>query len=217
VHKLTISQRITNNDQALEFYNYFMRIGNGTEQTFSEYGEDMVRLPNHMVSAARNLEEFVDNVYPSLDMNCSDTNFIMSRAILTPLNEDVDVINTIALRKISGEEEILKSIDKMDDEDNSCLYPVEFLNSLEANGLPAHNLKLKKRAVIMLLRNLDTASGACNGTRLISQQEYLMPQLLMVVMLINDFLYQEYHYVLKLIFYLSNLQGYNFLFVQHLL
>jgi ATP-dependent DNA helicase PIF1 len=177
VHKLTISQRIANftsnnnnYDDALEFYNYLMRIGNGTEQTFNQYGEeDMVRLPNHMVSEARNLEEFfVDKVYPSLDINCSDTNFIMSRAILTPLNEDVDVINTIALQKISGEEEeILKSIDKMEDDDNSCLYPVEFLNSLESNGLPAHNLKLKKRAVIMLLRNLDTASGACNGTRLI--------------------------------------------------
>jgi ATP-dependent DNA helicase PIF1 len=167
VHKLTISQRITNNEEAPEFYNYLMRIGNGTEETFSEYGEDMVRLPNHMVSTARDLEEFVDNIYPSLDTNCSNTDFIMSRAILTPLNEDVDVINDIALQKILGEEIIFKSIDKIDDEDNSCVYPVEFLNSLESNGLPAHNLKLKEKAVIMLLRNLDTASGACNGTRLI--------------------------------------------------
>ena len=55
----------------------------------------------------------------------------------------------------------------MDNDHNSCLYHVEFLNSLEVNGLPAHNLILKKRTVIMLLRNLDTASGACNGTRLI--------------------------------------------------
>ena len=46
-------------------------------------------------------------------------------------------------KKISGEEQILKSIDKMDNDDNSCLYPVEFLNSLEVNGLPSHHLKLK--------------------------------------------------------------------------
>ena len=134
-----------------------MRIGNGIETTFNQYGSDMVRLPKHMVSTARNLEEFVDNIYPSLDVNCNNTKFIISRAILTPLNEDVDIINEIALRKISGEEKILKSIDKMDNDDNSCLYPVEFLNSLEVNGLPAHNLKLKKNSVIILLRNLDTS------------------------------------------------------------
>ena len=57
-----------------------MRIGNGTEPTFNRYGADMAQLPNHMVSKARNLEEFVNNVYPSLDFNCSNTQFIMSRA-----------------------------------------------------------------------------------------------------------------------------------------
>ena len=98
----------------------------------------MIQLPDHMVSKAMNLEEFVDAVYPSLDINCSDTKFIMSRAILTPLNEDVDVINTIALQKISGEEQILKSIDKIDNDDNSCLYPVEFLNSLEVMCIDLH-------------------------------------------------------------------------------
>jgi len=139
VHKLTISQRIANftsnnnnNNEALEFYNYLMRIGNGTEATFNQYGVDMVQLPNHIVSKARNLEEFVDNVYPSLDFNCNNTKFIMSRAILTPLNEDVDVINNIALQKISGEEKILKSIDKMDNDDNSCLYPVEFFEFIRS-------------------------------------------------------------------------------------
>ena len=130
------------------------------------------------VSKERNLEEFVDDIYPSLDFNCSNTKFIMSRAILTPLNEDVDVINKIALQKISGEEKILKSIDKMDIiDDNSCLYILlNFFEFIRTKWfIPAHNLKLKKRSVIMLLRNLYTASGACNGTRLIvnniSQQE----------------------------------------------
>ena len=63
---------------------------------------------------------------------------------------------TLHYKKYQVNEKILKSIDKMDNDDNSCLYPIEFLNSLEVNGLPAHNLKLKKRTVIMLLRNLNT-------------------------------------------------------------
>ena len=59
LHILTISQRISNftsnDNEALEFYNYLMRIGNGTEPTFDKYGVDMVQLPDHMVSKAMNL------------------------------------------------------------------------------------------------------------------------------------------------------------------
>jgi ATP-dependent DNA helicase PIF1 len=41
------------------------------------------------------------------------------------------------------------------------------LNSLNPSGTAPHELKLKKGALIMLLRNLNTNRGLCNGTRLI--------------------------------------------------
>src|SRR5258705_689069 len=46
-------------------------------------------------------------------------------------------------------------------------YTTEFLNSRNPSGLAAHELRLKEGAIIMLLRNLNSSKGLCNGTRLI--------------------------------------------------
>jgi ATP-dependent exoDNAse (exonuclease V) alpha subunit len=42
---------------------------------------------------------------------------------------------------------------------------VEFLNSLNASGLPIANLELKQGCPIILLQNLDNKHGLCNGMR----------------------------------------------------
>jgi ATP-dependent DNA helicase PIF1 len=42
-----------------------------------------------------------------------------------------------------------------------------FLNSITPNGLPPHELKVKKDYPIILLRNLDPHNGLCNYTRLV--------------------------------------------------
>ena len=47
---------------------------------------------------------------------------------------------------------------------NNNLYPTEFLNSINVNGLPLHKLELKVNALVMLFRNIDINSGLCNGT-----------------------------------------------------
>jgi ATP-dependent DNA helicase PIF1 len=47
------------------------------------------------------------------------------------------------------------------------LYPVEFLNILQFNGIANHKLELKVGVPILLLRNLNQSIGLCNGTRLI--------------------------------------------------
>ena len=51
--------------------------------------------------------------------------------------------------------------------DFDILYPVEFLNSIEANNFPTHKLVLKRGTIVMLLRNLNQSIGLCNGTRLL--------------------------------------------------
>ena len=54
------------------------------------------------------------------------------------------------------------SVDKVNS-DNSYIYPVEFLNSLNASGLPLACIVLKPGCPLMLLHNLDPSNGLCNG------------------------------------------------------
>jgi ATP-dependent DNA helicase PIF1 len=73
---------------------------------------------------------------------------------------------------LTGESTDYFSCDSIDRSDvNDCdifdtLTP-EFLNSLRTSGLPNHKVTLKIGTPIMLMRNLDQASGMCNGTRMI--------------------------------------------------
>ena len=43
----------------------------------------------------------------------------------------------------------------------------EFLNTIITLRFPNHKLRLKVGVPVMLLRNIDTQLGLCNGTRLI--------------------------------------------------
>ena len=43
-------------------------------------------------------------------------------------------------------------------------YPAEYLNSLNASGLPLARLTLKPGCPLMVLGNLDRSNGICNGT-----------------------------------------------------
>ncbi|CAG8779324.1 17125_t:CDS:1, partial [Cetraspora pellucida] len=52
-------------------------------------------------------------------------------------------------------------------DNNDDIYPVEFLNTLNPNGLPLAKLIVKINCPIMLLRNIAPGQGLCNGTHLI--------------------------------------------------
>lgn len=58
-----------------------------------------------------------------------------------------------------------ESIYTVIDENQAASYPTEFLNSLEASGMPPHILTLKVGSSVMLIRNLDPPK-LCNETRL---------------------------------------------------
>ncbi|XP_062217825.1 uncharacterized protein LOC133918083 [Phragmites australis] len=149
------------------FAEYLLRIGGGTEEA---NGDGEVRLPSDIcvsyTGEDTNLDKLIDNVFPMLDDNMSDPNYITSRAILSTRNDCVDQINMKMIGRFRGEEVVYHSFDRAEDDPHNY-YPPEFLNSLTPNGLPPHVLKLKMNCPIILLRNIDPANGLCNGTRLV--------------------------------------------------
>ena len=60
-----------------------------------------------------------------------------------------------------------RSVDRVLVDSQQALFPTEFLNSLNICGMPPHLPQLKIGLPIILLRNINPASGLCNGTRLI--------------------------------------------------
>jgi ATP-dependent exoDNAse (exonuclease V) alpha subunit len=77
------------------------------------------------------------------------------------------------LERMPGEGKSSHSADSVEQQDDGedgdgvVHYPIEFLNSINASGLPLAHLKLKVGAPIMILRNIDPSQGMCNGTRAI--------------------------------------------------
>ncbi|XP_062228527.1 uncharacterized protein LOC133926554 [Phragmites australis] len=149
------------------FAKYLLRIGGGTEEA---NGDGDVRLPDEIcvpyTGEDTDLDKLIDNVFPMLDDNMSDPNYITSRAILSTRNDCVDKINMKMIGRFRGEEVVYHSFDHAEDDPHNY-YPPKFLNSLTPNGLPPHVLKLKMNCPIILLRNIDPANGLCNGTRLV--------------------------------------------------
>ncbi|GAA0141444.1 hypothetical protein LIER_35396 [Lithospermum erythrorhizon] len=125
------------------FMEYLMRIGNGEEVT-NEAGQ--VRLPLPMVvpytTHSESLEALISYVYPDLGLFASDPLTMMKRAILSPRNDFVDDINSMLIDRMVGEPEIYISDDRAKHVGDQGDY-LDYLNSLEPNGLPQHRLILK--------------------------------------------------------------------------
>jgi hypothetical protein len=68
-----------------------------------------------------------------------------------------------------GDEHVFHSADSYNiespsQEQNTCI-PIEFLHDLNVSGLPIAQLQLKIGCPVIILRNIDTKRGLCNGTR----------------------------------------------------
>ncbi|XP_021864129.1 uncharacterized protein [Spinacia oleracea] len=176
--------RLTENIHAREdpaFSAFLLALGNGELQTVDN---NLVSLPNEVV---RPLEEGKDPItdltaltFPELDIHAFDADIFTTRAILTPMNTDVDSINTYLIQKFPSQPIIYKSFDTMLD-DNCNVYPTEFINTLCPGGMSPHELVLKKGSPVILLRNVLPSSGLCNGTRLIC--EGFFPNLIQCVII----------------------------------
>ncbi|RCV34252.1 hypothetical protein SETIT_7G146300v2 [Setaria italica] len=114
------------------------------------------------------IDTLIDHVFPNLHVNCTSEPYMHERAILSTRNEHVDAVNALMINRFPGSKQVYYSFDSVEDDPRNN-YPLGFLNSITPNGLPPHELTIKKNCPIILLRNLDPHNGLCNGIRLIGQ------------------------------------------------
>ncbi|CAJ0925563.1 unnamed protein product [Ranitomeya imitator] len=124
----------------VEYNSWLLKLGNGELSNVYGLPEDTIEIPNYFIEEG----DLITAIFgDSIEITDATVEAIASKAILTPLNDDVHALND----KIHSQVQ-------------------EFLNSLNPTGMPPQELKLKPGAVIMFLRNLNRKCGLCNGTRL---------------------------------------------------
>ncbi|XP_026432467.1 ATP-dependent DNA helicase PIF1-like [Papaver somniferum] len=164
---------------------FLIRVGDGDEPCVSN---EMIKVPEEMVipwDSDASLSQLIDVPFPNSVENARDVDYMVNRALITPLNEYVEKLNDRVLNIFPGKEVLFYSLDSLDD-DTHCLYQQEYLNNNAPGGLPSHILKLKIGAPIMLLRNVDAKNGLCNGTRLIIKEFF--PNCIDVVIISGNYI-----------------------------
>jgi ATP-dependent DNA helicase PIF1 len=160
-----------------DFANWILQIGEGRVQSIQDIDDkdaSWIEIPKNLLinSYTDPIEAIFSNTYPNFNTNYNNIDYLRERAIITPRNSTVHSINNHAISLLPGDKKTYLSSDTIssssgNNENINLLYPTLFLNKLEFNGLPTHELILKVGMPVMLLRNLNQMCGLCNGTRLI--------------------------------------------------
>src|SRR6266498_2491801 len=164
-------------NELAQFSKWILDIGEGNIEATTKEGESeatWIKIPHDLLLTTTDdkVSCIVNAVYPDLHQRYTDIEYLKDRAILTPTNDVADTINAHIVSFLLENEKQYLSCDKIVKAPNThesydLLYPVEFLNSLNGNNFPQHELTLKKGVPVMLLQNLNQSEGLCNGIRLI--------------------------------------------------
>ena len=174
---LTTNMRVhASGDQVLEtFDRWTLSIGNGEMESF-KVPEDMVATrikPNsklNLSSEGKAMKDFCKKIFPNIEANIDDRNWLDGRAILASTNKEVKMINVLIIVMLPGSNEVFRSADELDNYEDLLRFNTEYLNGLDPNGFPPHLLILKPGMPLILLRNLNPMQGLCNGTKLIFEK-----------------------------------------------
>ncbi|GFV99733.1 ATP-dependent DNA helicase [Trichonephila clavipes] len=142
-----------------QFANKLLQIGDGKVPSTG-----LICMPCGQI--VNSSDELLSKVYPNIQQNFKDQDWLSHRAILASRNDVVEKLNVTIQKQLPGQEYAYKSIDCILNDDEAVRYPIELLNSIQTPDLQAHNLILKVGAPIMLIRNID-APRLCSGTKLI--------------------------------------------------
>jgi hypothetical protein len=182
IFNLNINERVLrqgNTESARSFCQFLLDMGGDKLTHEVDIVPESIKIPDKYVFYG-DLQSFILWCYPEIESVFVQNSVDIDKAILSPHNKHVDMLNNLILEMFPGETTTLLSSDSIvsDIEDEIQMFPPEMLNKLLPNNFPQHELKLKKNCNIMLLRNLNTKDGLCNGTRLkfleISNSQKLM-------------------------------------------
>jgi hypothetical protein len=153
-------------DEETEFASWLLKLGNDALPSPEGLPAGSIAIPPECVT-----ESVADFVYGSQIEPTAILDYA-HRVVLCPTNDECFALNTQILQKLKGESICYRSIDSVacDDPTEADNYPVEFLHGLTPSGMPVHHLELKIGTIIVLLRNLNTLKGLCNGTRMVIRQ-----------------------------------------------
>jgi len=187
---LTENLRIRGSDTSsiADFARFLLQVGRGSHGHYELHdnrtGEfvpptstkRLALLPPTFGNSVSSISSLLRGVYGDLETKTSASNtvtlsdslltYFSSRLIVSPLNEDVDVINTCCLDEASGLSRTYSSYDTTADDDNDEEWGIDFLNASRPSGFPHHSLHLKIGSPIIYLRN-NYVINVRNGTRLV--------------------------------------------------
>jgi hypothetical protein len=186
------NMRLRANPFSKPYAKYLLRVGNGQESSIIDHfppeantkpsiGVEIALYPE--IHQAPSLKTFIHAIFPALAINYANQGYMDDRAILTIKNIVMNSFNTQIVEAMPGQQHIFLSTDLVETGDDQAMaIGTEFLNTIILANMPPHRLALKVGVPVMLLRNLDAASGLCNGTRLIISR---LAQRLIVVQIIG--------------------------------
>ena len=102
-----MSSNNENIEEMERFSDFLLSIGEGRFDKISipERGNDFIQIPPELI-IPYDLKAMINEIYPNLANQSNNIDFFSSRAILTPKNETVDIINHIATQLMPGNEHI---------------------------------------------------------------------------------------------------------------
>lgn len=169
--RLTVGQRCTDP----EYSKFLLEVGEGrlpevmfrmSEAEGDDRTEALIGIDKR-VNHATTIEQLVSHVFPDEVLQNPDQ--CADRAILCTHNINVAATNKLILGRLDTEEKELLSADSIaaEDGDHADLYDIEMLHHAESKGVPPHVLRLKRGALCMVMRNLNSDDGLVNGAKVI--------------------------------------------------
>ena len=105
-----------------EFAKYIQRIGVGNEPFIMD---NLIKLPPSMTMQwedQHSIYNLIDQVFSSLQEHANDARYMVDRALLIPINDDVEQLNAKMFSQFPGDEFMLHSFDEVEG-DTQHLYP----------------------------------------------------------------------------------------------